>query len=115
MSAGLTIRADGVEWPLETYLDARGFIRTNGEVPDFCNAPGTLDAVTYSGELRQGVEVTAIPWHATLAVAIPQGSMKLARCPGCDAWVVPVAMSTDGKGHTVLTSDICNTCEEDCY
>jgi len=31
MSAGLTIRADGVEWPLATFIDSYGFTRTDGE------------------------------------------------------------------------------------
>lgn len=30
MSAGLTIRADGMEWPLANFIDAYGFTRTDG-------------------------------------------------------------------------------------
>jgi len=115
VSAGLTIRADGMELPLATFLDAYGFTRTDGERPDFAWLAGELDVVTATGELRQGVEMSAVPWWETIAVAVLKGSMRLAPCHGCGESIVPVSVSTDGDGRTVLTTDICDHCEEDCW
>lgn len=115
MSAGLTIRTDGMEWPLATFIDAYSFTRTDGERPDFAGLAGELDVVTANGELRKGVEMSAVPWWETIAVAVPKGSMRLAPCHGCGESIVPVSVSTDGDGRTVLTTDICDHCEEDCW
>jgi len=108
------ISHDGLEWPLETFLDAYGYIRTNGEPPDFADATGQIDVVTISGELRSGLELDAVPWHEVAAVNIAD-NMRLDHCPGCGAWIVPVRFSTDSKGRTVTTTDICKSCDEDCY
>lgn len=115
MSAGLTIRADGVEWPLATFIDAYGFTRTDGERPDFAGLAGELDVVMASGELRHGMEMSAVPWWEVVAVAVPKGSMRLANCHGCGIGIVPVSVSTDGDGRTVLTTNICDNCEEGCW
>lgn len=106
----ITVRADGLDWPLETYLDARGFIRTNGEVPDFATLFGAVDVVTSAGELREGCELREIVWHDVLAVAIPAGSMKLDLCPGCGAWPVPIIIR-QVEGKIELQSPLCDECE----
>lgn len=115
MSAGLTIRADGLEWPLDTYLDARGFIRTNGEVPDFARFPGLLDVVTLSGELREKQEAATIPWHDVLAAHAPDGSLQFGPCSNCGEWIVPVSWHQEPgeKGPVMVIEDgFCTRCED---
>lgn len=109
--AGLTIHADGMDWPLETYLDARRFIRVDGEPPSFADAAGRVDVVTLAGELREGVELEGLSWHDVMAVAVPAGSMSLGLCHGCGLQIVPVFVRTNGKGQTIISQDICGECD----
>lgn len=106
-----TIEAEGLNWPIETFLDAHGFVRTDTQVPDFADHPGTLDVVTLDGELLCGLEAATIPWRDVLAAHAPDHSMKFSLCPGCGAWVVPVSLSYDDGARLLLVEPLCASCE----
>lgn len=110
MSAPATITADGMIWPLDTYLDCGRFIRTDGEVPYFASFPGSLDIITFAGELREMVDMSDILWSAVLAVRVPLHSVLLAHCDNCGEGVVPIERVTDKEGRRWISTDWCIDC-----
>ncbi len=110
-----TIRADGMEWPLETYLDARGFIRTNGEIPDFAGHAGLVDIVTTQGELRENVEAITAPWHEVIATHPADGSKDFSLCDGCGERMVATKWHTEpGTVGAIIVIDglYCRRCAD---
>lgn len=127
--SGAVIRADGMEWPLQTFLDARGFIRLGDHAPDRRELLDFGDAVVelvvpercyVSGE-ELGFEVISAPAneaerHDPIAMRPPEGSMRVDLCPACGEWPVPVAVKTETRegGHTIiLERDICARCDDE--
>jgi hypothetical protein len=110
MSLPRIIEAEGITWPLETFMDAHRYIRTRREVPDFATLPGVVDALMSTGEVREAIELRAIPWHDCLAVRVPDGSMKLALCHGCEATIVAVEIVTKPGGVFNLEQELCDDC-----
>ncbi len=96
-----TIRADGMDWPLETFLDARGFVRVDRfETPAFRDALGDprMDVVTIGGELAVDVYASAVSWPDTIAFRLVDDTGE--PCFWCGT-------STDEE-------DMCDRCEADC-
>lgn len=97
------IRADGMEWPLETYLDARGFIRVDPLNPPFPGAgyqsDPRIEIVTHAGELQQERYASTVMWADVKAFKLNDATGGL--CFFC--------------GTSIDETDICDYCEEDCY
>lgn len=81
MSAGLTIHAEGITWPLETYLDAHGFQRFTYEeagyyLPPFAEADKPGVAILAGGEM---VEANGrdLPWTELIAFRAKEGASAL--------------------------------------
>lgn len=115
MSLPRTIQAEGITWPLETFMDSHRYIRTRGEVPDFASLPGAVDVLMATGEVREAVELSAILWHDCLAVRVPEPSMKLALCHGCEGTIVALHIITTPGGVLNLEQELCDACEGDCW
>lgn len=103
MSSGLTIRADGLEWPLETYLDARGFIRVDPFAPPslgggYMSDP-RVEIVTLAGELQPERYASSVMWADVLAFRLVDHTGE--PCFWCGT-------STDD-------ADMCDDCAEDCW
>lgn len=107
MSAGMMIQAEGLTWPLETFLDAHRYIRTNGEVPPFHHLAGAVHAIMNTGEVRENVELSSIAWHDCLAVRVPSDSMRIAYCHACDASIVPVKIINVVGGKIAIEQEPC--------
>jgi len=85
MMPALRILADGVEWPLETFLDAYGFSRLDGRPPEAQH--GRVDVVTDRGELRCGCWISDVEWSAVIA-AKAESSQGVEQCAaGCGQFV----------------------------
>lgn len=71
MSAA-TIRADGLDWPLDSFLAARGFRRLNAwEWPELDRAV-EVETVTLACELKPAREAGDIRWPDVLAYRVPR-------------------------------------------
>ena len=87
MSAGLTIRADGMEWPLATFIDCYGFTRTDdlhlhAEHP-LLSRDDMLNAVTASGELITDKPARHLPWGDVIAIkGRDGGGLQICDCCG---------------------------------
>lgn len=72
------IAAEGMIWPLDTFLDSHGFERR----PDICECrmryAGPVEIVDESLHIRTELEARQIDWHSVLAVKA--GSHV---CEGC--------------------------------
>lgn len=83
MSAGLTIRADGMEWPLATFIDAYGFHQL-----DWRSSTAPLDTdLTLEVVVREGDGVAVkrmigrhVDRHNCLAIKGADGNSM---CEGC--------------------------------
>lgn len=112
----MIIQADGVSWPLETFLDAYQFYRTEGEPPEI--QYGRIDAVMRDGRILRAREISDLPWWEVIAMRPEDRSMAIARCDGCGC-MVSVSCRTEanpGGGIMVVRSwDICGDCEHDTW
>lgn len=109
----ISIRVEGIEYPLETFIDSHRYIRTGGEVPDFAGNPGFLDVVTAGGEVRLQLEALTIAWHEVAAVHAPEGSLHFALCDECGEAIAPVNwhMETRANGPVmVVETPYCTDC-----
>ncbi len=89
MSAGLTIRADGMEWPLATFIDAYGFHQL-----DWRSSTAPLDTdLTLEVVVREGDGVAVkrmlgrhVDRHNCLAIKVEDGNSM---CEGCGMFFEP--------------------------
>lgn len=111
------VQADGVSWPLETFLDAYHFQRVNPDDPPLLTH-GKVDAVFRDGAILRGCEAVDLPWWEVIAAKPEERSMAIARCDGCGA-LVPVSCRTEpnpaGGLMIVRSWDICGQCDEDSW
>ncbi len=64
MSAPQTITADGMEWPLQTFIDARGFVRVDPFAPpELSQDVLRLELVTLDGEHVRERYASAVIWQ----------------------------------------------------
>jgi hypothetical protein len=78
-----TIRADGMEWPLQTYLDAMNFNRV-----DPCDLPSIegqirVTTVSLSGELAPSVYASQVRWYDVLAFRPIANGLESTPCETC--------------------------------
>lgn len=87
MSAGIMIPADGMEWPLETFIDAYGFTRTD-ELDLYVGHPlhgrdDFIQAVTASGDLITDKPARHLPWGDVIAIkGRDGGGLQICDCCG---------------------------------
>lgn len=72
------VRAEGIAWPLETFLDSHGFERRPDVFECRSRYAGQVEIVDERFELRREVEARHVDWHAV--VAVKAGSKV---CEGC--------------------------------
>lgn len=101
MAAALptTVRADSVDWPFATFLDAYGYHRVDRfrhPVLDRCCQVLTVDV---EGQLRRACEAHAVDWHGTLAWRAADDRFAPELCFLC---------GTSGDAD-----DVCQRCRDD--
>jgi hypothetical protein len=109
MSAPINVRADGMDWPLDTYIDAYGYTRLdhlsltpNHPLLSRCDM---LDAVTNAGELITNKPARHLPWGDVSAIRSREGSTFRA-CDICGSFD---EVFQTGFG---LQCDDCRSCNE---
>ncbi|WP_408585960.1 hypothetical protein [Novosphingobium sp.] len=105
----LTIRFEGMEWPLETFLDSHGFTRFDySRSPDELPALATAD-VWANAVLADGTMVEArardLPWHELIAFR-PRDGEALA-CDWCGNWEAASSLVVIADG-----TSICDNCHD---
>ena len=78
------IAAEGIVWPLETFLDSHGFERRPEVVECRTRYEGKIEIVDDRLQVRSEVEARHVDWHSVLAVK--GGS---ATCSECGGWFEP--------------------------
>lgn len=99
MTAPDIIRADGVDWPLLTFLDAYGYHRVDRFVHPNVDAASHVLTIDDAGQVRDPLYADAVDWHATYAWRALDPRDAPAACFLCGT-------STD-------TDDVCDPCWED--
>lgn len=80
------VKDAGLEWPLETYLDAFGFARVEpGNLPDVAESYVMLKAVDREGQLHEG-EGRDLPWADLVGYRTRDGG-RFVRCEACGDFV----------------------------
>jgi hypothetical protein len=94
-----TIRADGVDWPLATFLDAYGFTSLDRfDSPPFSSTTANaarVTVVTVAGELVVDRTADAIVWSDVIAFAPVAGTPAAALCRHCDEPVGEAAFESN--------------------
>ncbi|TPG14390.1 hypothetical protein [Sphingomonas oligophenolica] len=97
-----TIRADGIDWPIETYLDALDFKRVNPfEIPQLQHQVRVV-TVTGEGELAPPTFADQVRWHDVLAYRYIEHGPETILCRLC----------AEPVGRTDF-DDICESCEDE--
>ncbi|HEX8554354.1 MAG TPA: hypothetical protein VF695_06575 [Sphingomonas sp.] len=107
MLAARIIRADGVEWPLATFIDAYGLkLHDRFDPPPFSSGPASaarVTVVTATGELIADRTADAILWADVIAFAPVAGTPAATLCKVCDEPVFEAGFEDN--------PDICAKCE----
>jgi hypothetical protein len=78
----ITVQADGLEWPLETFIDAHRYQRTGGEIPGIAGADFIVLTLSRDGVISEGIARHA-DWADVLAYR-PRGfEIDYATCEWC--------------------------------
>lgn len=105
MTAPAIIRADGVDWPLDTFIDAYRLTRVDRFDAPPCtsiDASGVrVQAVTRTGELIADRTADALIWGDIIAYRPVEGTRAATPCLGCDQ---PVMRDSD--------AEVCEACED---
>lgn len=82
MPAPKTVRADGLVWPLRTFISAYRMIVTDGSPPDFRNLDPAVSVLMENGSFVKRQPASLVEWHhvhAFACEALPKGL----RCDTC--------------------------------
>lgn len=101
MSAPATIRADGIEWPLQTFLDAYGYRPADPADLPRMDGQVRLATVTKAGELRPPMFADQVGWYDVLAFRPLEGAPES----------TPYRLCGDAILRTD-SDDICVPCED---
>lgn len=94
-----TVHADGINWPLRTFLDAYGYHQVDRFVHPNVEPFRCVLTIDDAGQVRPPLYADAVDWHATYAWRAVDPHDAPAACFLCGT-------STD-------TDDICDPCWED--
>lgn len=97
--SGLTIHADGIDWPLQTYLDALGFKSIDAFAAPVIDGEVRCDVVTRAGDLRCGCFASDVLWHDAMAWR----PLNLGICESC------------GDPLTQPGTTVCDGCEDNAW
>jgi hypothetical protein len=78
-----TIHADGIDWPLGTFIDAYQMRRADGDYPAFSSGDTVIDYVNDAGQLITRKRANAVEWGRVIAYRLPDHSPAM-HCLGCD-------------------------------
>jgi hypothetical protein len=100
MPAAAMIRADGVDWPLATFLDAYGYRQVDPVALPVFDGQARFAVVTLHGELEPPRYASEIRWWDALAFRPIEHGPEGEPCRFCGQ---PVGRTDD---------DICEPCED---
>lgn len=63
------IRADGVDWPVDSFIDNYRMLRIEGAYPDFDGRDPLCDVLTTQGEYRTRLRASVVDWGRVRAFA----------------------------------------------
>ena len=69
MPAPDTVRADGMDWPLQTFIDSYRMIVTGGSAPDFGSLDPLVDVLMENGSYVKAQRASLVEWHRAHAFA----------------------------------------------
>jgi hypothetical protein len=87
----LIIRADGVDWPFETFVDCYRMVRLDGDYPEIARSGCHVDFVNSEGAFVQSTPAHLIDWNRVKAFGVPQYGTDARMCEECDQ---PVTLET---------------------
>lgn len=70
--AVLTVRADGVDWPVDSFIDNYRMLRSDGTFPDFDGRDPLVDILTSDGEYLTRQSASRVDWGRVRAFASPE-------------------------------------------
>jgi hypothetical protein len=79
MLHGLTIEAEGLVWPLETFIDSHGFLRRLSVSECRDRFAGEVEVIDEQLTLRRFDEARHVDWHSIIAVK-SAGSTRCIEC-----------------------------------
>jgi len=77
-----TIEAEGLVWPLETFIDSHGFLRRPSVNECRSRFTGEVEVIDEQLTLRRADEARHVDWHSVLAVKAAGST----RCLECLMW-----------------------------
>ena len=77
--AGITIRADGVDWPLETFIDCYRMVRHDRSYPRIAATSAAVNFVNEAGQFQERKPANTVYWGEVVAYSLPDGYI----CPEC--------------------------------
>jgi hypothetical protein len=76
MATAATVRADGMEWPIATFIDAYGLIKVDHFAHPCLDGAARLIALTNDGRLLDAVSANMVDWHGTVAFRLVDGDRQ---------------------------------------
>jgi hypothetical protein len=101
MQHARTIQADGITWPVDTYIDALAFRRVDPFGSPYIDGEARLVTISIDGELRAATYASQVAWHDTLAFRAVDYSRAATPCRAC------------GETAFNLQDDLCDSCDSD--
>lgn len=86
----IAVHADGIAWPMETFIASHRFVEIDGTPPDFADHHGRLDVLLHDGTLQLDRFAPDLDWWNVRAIGVPHGSREFALCPACGGGIVIV-------------------------
>jgi hypothetical protein len=81
--AAQTIRADGMDWPLQTYLDAMSFSRVDPFALPAIDGQIRVTTISLSGELAPSTYASQVRWYDVMAFRPIANGLESALCESC--------------------------------
>jgi hypothetical protein len=79
----ITVKADGMEWPLATFISSHRYQPIN-EPPHFADSDLIILGVMRDGQLFEGIAHHA-PWHDLAAIKARDFDGEIGECAWCNA------------------------------
>ena len=105
-----TILAEGIRWPIETYLDSHRFVRCDGTPPEFADLDAPVLCVTTDLSIAE-IPARQAPWGEVIAFRAPNLSCHLDECDECGG-VTVVSYRAGSAAHTISVAEYCSRCHE---
>lgn len=106
-----TIVAEGISWPVETFLDSHRFERCDGTPPEVAELDAPLLCVTRDLAIAE-IPARHAPWPDVIAFRAPNLSCKFDECDHCGGVTVVTYRAGSAPG-AVIVEEHCSRCDED--